>query len=229
MPRISKCIYCQKDFTNKCGRLKFCSPKCSSDSKIKDRVGQRIGSVVIVSYGGKRGSYIVWNAICDCGKEMLVQSGTTAKGCISCSKKIPNAKSYSVEYRTRANIIQRCTNAENPLFKYYGGRGIGVCERWRNSFEAFLEDMGPKPGRGYDIDRIDNYRGYEPGNCRWVKHKINCRNRRETIHVLFRGEKIPFADIEEIVGIKQQQLYDLAKRNGHQKTAEILESLTPSN
>jgi hypothetical protein len=77
------------------------------------------------------------------------------------------------------NMVARCTNPKRPDYRYYGGRGISVCDRWRNSFAAFVEDMGPKPA-DMSIDRIDNSRGYEPGNCRWATRHEQMQNTRAT-------------------------------------------------
>ena len=82
------------------------------------------------------------------------------------------------EYRTWLNMGNRCRNPKNDHYKYYGGRGIVVCERWKN-FENFLADMGPKPN-GLTLDRIDNDGNYEPQNCRWATHTEQRHNRRDS-------------------------------------------------
>ena len=65
-------------------------------------------------------------------------------------------------------MIRRCHVETDPSYKWYGARGIKVCDRWRNDYQAFKADMGPRPSRKYSIDRIDGTKGYEPGNCRWA-------------------------------------------------------------
>jgi hypothetical protein len=74
-------------------------------------------------------------------------------------------------------MIGRCHRPTHQAWPWYGGRGIVVCERWRASFQAFLEDMGEAPD-GLWLDRIDGDQGYEPGNCRWVTPKQSAANRR---------------------------------------------------
>ena len=84
---------------------------------------------------------------------------------------------HSSEFIIWTGMIQRCTNKNAANYSRYGGRGITVCERWRNSFLAFYEDMGPRPFPEAQIDREKNDKGYYKSNCRWVTRIVNMRNR----------------------------------------------------
>jgi hypothetical protein len=81
------------------------------------------------------------------------------------------------EYNAWAAAKARCANPNHPSFPYYGGRGIRMCQRWSESFEAFMADMGDRPD-GLELDRIDNDGDYEPGNCRWATRSQQNSNRR---------------------------------------------------
>lgn len=96
----------------------------------------------------------------------------------------------SPTYRVWCAIKDRCLNPNSKTsYPKYGGRGITICDRWRDSFEAFLEDMGERP-EGTSIDRIDNNKGYEPGNCRWADKWTQSRNRRNVTLDMQRAEQI---------------------------------------
>ncbi len=91
-----------------------------------------------------------------------------------------STRQQSLTYTTWRALRERCRNKNCPEYKLYGAIGIDVCERWRTSFDDFLIDMGERPSRLHTIDRIDNSKGYEPGNCRWATKSQQARNRKST-------------------------------------------------
>jgi hypothetical protein len=103
-------------------------------------------------------------------------------------------------------MINRCRCPWNSGYKYYGARGIKVCERWFNSFPAFLEDMGPRPSKEYSIDRIDNNGNYEPGNCRWSTRVEQGRNKSTNVMVTHAGETLCVSEWAERYGVGASML-----------------------
>jgi|SRR5712671_3057393 len=131
-----------------------------------------------------------WNCICACGKTKVVRASNLRSGAsLSCgcvraekattqlrAQNVTHDASNSREYRTWSQMRQRCGNPSSHAWKWYGGRGITVCERWQK-FENFLADMGERPP-GLTLDRIDYNGNYEPGNCRWATWAVQGANRR---------------------------------------------------
>jgi hypothetical protein len=108
-------------------------------------------------------------------------------------------------------MIERCNDKADPN---YGGRGIDVCQRWRESFAAFIEDMGLRPtGPGrWSIDRINNDGNYEPGNCRWTIHRVQCRNMRTNRILEHGGRRLTVAGWADVLGVHQDILFDRLRR-----------------
>ena len=106
------------------------------------------------------------------------------------------------EYECWRTMIRRCTNANHPSFASYGARGIRVCKRWHESFDAFVEDIGPRPSMNHSIDRIDNDGHYEPGNVRWATRREQCLNQPGHNHIVtIDGESLSVTEWAERAGI----------------------------
>jgi hypothetical protein len=116
------------------------------------------------------------------------------------------AKRRPSEYLAWANAIQRCENPKNEHYPRWGGRGIHMCAIWRASYRAFLADMGPKPTPTHQLDRIDNSKGYEPGNCRWATPTEQSSNTRRNRFVEFDGVTLTISAWARKLGIPEDRI-----------------------
>jgi hypothetical protein len=131
---------------------------------------------------------------CGCLRAEMVAAKNTTHGYAFKGRQRP-------EYMSWCAMMARCTNENVEYFHLYGGRGINVCDRWQDSFVAFLEDMGPKPTNLHQIDRIDTNGNYEPGNCRWATPSENQRNRRNNKLITAFGVTMTQAEWSERSGM----------------------------
>lgn len=121
---------------------------------------------------------------------------------------ITHDKSKTSEYNIWRQMRQRCQNPGAAYYKWYGARGIKVCDRWE-SFQTFIEDMGEKPTPKHTLDRIDNNKDYSPDNCRWATRKEQAKNRRHRWKTYtFNGKTQTLTDWAKDVGITPSSMYD---------------------
>ncbi len=160
-----------------------------------DLLGQRFGRWLVIEEAENttRGT-AQWKCLCDCGNVRIVrandlrQGKSISCGCYNTEVCTTHGMTHHPLYRAWQNMKERCTNPNIPNFKNYGGRGITVCERWMNSFEAFYEDMSPTYKKGLSIDRRDNNKEYSPENCRWATQTEQCNNTRNNRTYELNGE-----------------------------------------
>ena len=167
--------------------------------------GQSFGRWRILRESPSRKKHRVFECECECGKIAEIHLSALRSGlsqsCGCLRKEIVTthgmswARHQTPTYRTWVHMRARCRSSEQPN---YGGRGIRVCDRW-DKFETFLADMGEKPA-GTSIDRIDNDRGYEPGNCRWATMRQQLRNTRRNVWVWYGGHRVLLADAAREAG-----------------------------
>jgi hypothetical protein len=186
-----------------------------------DLVGTRFGHLVVLKKvrHGKLSRYRLL-CKCDCGKEWEVRPGdikrTDGKATISCGcyaaqslgdRRRTHGMKNAPEYKIWKSMRRRCINPDRPDYRFYGAKGITVCERW-DKFENFFADMGKRPD-GLTLDRIDNSGNYTPENCRWATWETQFANRPNLPNPAFmvlithNGETHSISEWGRIAGIGQ--------------------------
>lgn len=168
-------------------------------------------------YGSKRQRRFM--CLCDCGNAVIVSHSGLATGhakscgCYGREKAADRCRRLkvthgegghgreTVEYRAWQSIKTRCCVPTDYHYKWYGARGITMCAEWQQSYPAFLAHVGRKPRPEYSLDRIDNNKGYEPGNVRWATQTQQTRNSRKAIIIEFDGERRCLTEWAEKIGI----------------------------
>ena len=197
--------------------------------KLLNLSGQRFGRLTVLGRVAAPGAHnAMWECRCDCGKLTVGAGANLGKTKFSCGclqsetgkrtletnrlkRTDLHGESASLEFKTWASLKGRCLNPANPKYPRYGGRGIKVCDRWIDDFQAFLADMGRKPSPLHSIDRIDNDGDYEPSNCHWATIETQTRNRSTTRHVTIGGETLCVRDWASRLGVNRKTFYDMCR------------------
>lgn len=190
--------------------------------KIADLQGQRFGLLTVIrEYGRTPARKVVWLCRCDCGNETRTTGGHLRSGhTASCGCEHSRSASERFTkhggsngghplYGTWKRMVQRCRDPKTHQWDRYGGRGITVCDRWKDDFAAFLTDMGERP-KGCTLDRIDNAGPYSPENCRWATLEEQAANKRNTI----KHDGKTLAEWSVIVNTPYIKLWRAVKRYG---------------
>ncbi len=179
-------------------------------------VFNRLTVIARGSSGSGKGQF--WVCRCECGNEVSVSGGSLRKnnkkscGCLNLirirERFTQHGQSKAPEYLTWLRMKNRCHNPDTPKYRDYGARGITVCAEWLHDYPAFLAHVGPKPGSAYSIDRIDNDRGYEPGNVRWATAQQQVNNRRITRKRYdLDGKAVSISDLAAYLAMSRRAAY----------------------
>lgn len=196
-----------------------------------DLTGQKFGRLLVLEQikNSKRTS---WKCQCSCGNIVPISTnslrtkGTKSCGCLHnkllSERNTTHGMAHSPEYRIWSHMIGRCHNSADQAFKNYGGRGITVCNKWRNDFMAFFNYAGKRPSPKLSIDRIDNNFGYKPGNVKWSNRTEQQNNTRVNHLITINGITKNITQWAKFVGIRSRTIHNRL-RYGWSNEKAILE------
>ena len=194
--------------------------------KKNDITGKRYGRLIVVKRWEKLPSgHSKWLCVCDCGKPKIVEdsnlkhSDKISCGCWQKELYIENSKwkgeSHSHLFQVWQSMIKRCKNPKAQNYKYYGGRGITVCDDWSDNKNGYFLFKGWALSNGYidglSLERIDVNGNYSPQNCKWIPLKEQAKNRRNCNMITFNGETKNLTEWSRILGIKRYTLFSRLK------------------
>lgn len=195
-------------------------------------ISERFGRLVVQKLLGKKGSAYIYQTLCDCGKQSevrranLLSNITKSCGCLQAEVRAASHTTHGLRkhtlYKVYAQMLQRCSNPNNRQFADYGGRGIKVCDRWKQGFHLFLEDMGERPTAKHQLDRIDNSLEYSPENCKWSTPAENSSNRRNTLRISIAGKEQTLREISEKFGVSYSVIRHTFYRHGEDSLRVLL-------
>lgn len=178
--------------------------------------GKRFTRWLVICRAGSGPGGALWQCLCDCGTIRLVTATHLKRGlsrscgCLQADVTAKRNKRHDMarwpEYGIWQNIVQRCSNTNNPSYNRYGGRGINMCDAWRD-FATFIADVGRRPTPRHQLDRFpDNDGDYRPDNVRWTLAKQNSRNRRDNHRLEFNGKSLCISEWAELLGLTRSTL-----------------------
>ena len=179
-------------------------------TKAKDLIGRTFGRLQAIEVDGKINGKTAIRCICDCGSETratvahLVQGRRVSCGCYNPGR-TTHGKRRSRVYGIWCDMIKRCYNKNCISYRYYGERGVTVCDRWRESFQNFFSDMGDPPD-GLSIDRINPRLGYSPENCRWATYQQQAENRTCQKFYSYNGNEYTLPNLCRLIGVNYRTM-----------------------
>ncbi len=194
-------------------------------SVFRNLEGQRFGKLLAARKSHKTNNNWHWECLCDCGNTSTPVGFSLTNGDVKscgCIVKDNIAKlnlthgeaDKTPEYRAWSAMKGRCFNYNDYAYVNYGGRGITVCDRWVNSYESFLLDMGRRPTKFHSLDRFPNKNGnYEPSNCRWATPKQQADNRRSNVLIEYNNEILTQNEWAKRLNISYHSIAWRLKRN----------------